>query len=197
MSTDIFGIRPSPPSNQQEPDTPSKDLSWDKEPANANVRTLSVASHGNSPTGRRHQLARAVADDNRAAPSLLSQDSPLLAPAPGSPPTLCTNLAALAQLGCTRPPGSTGLGCFRVCAKRRGGAPAPAAQSAPASRPQCAHRFLPAHCPSLPVPSLWAKPTWSVEQVRLWRPRLEGVKSHRKRLRALSALMIPGVGGPG
>lgn len=129
---------------------------------NLRVTTFSVASHANSPAGRRHQLARAAAGDNRAAPTLLSQDPPLLLPAPGSPPTLCTNLAALAQPRFPRRTGSTGLGRFRVCAKRRGGAPGRAAPSAPASRPQCSQQCLPAHCPPPPVPSLWAKLTWSV-----------------------------------
>lgn len=83
LLTDPF--RTSPSLSPSKPCGLSKTPSWDKEPAGAKVSTLSPASHGNNPIGRRTHLARAAAGDNRAAPTLLSQDPSLLHPHTGNP----------------------------------------------------------------------------------------------------------------
>lgn len=99
----------SPTLSPAGPYCPSKALAGTRSLQGPNsVPTL--ASHGNSPIGRRHQLAGAAAGDICAAPTLRSQDPPPLPPALGNPPThsptSCTNLAASAGPGFPRPPGS-------------------------------------------------------------------------------------------
>lgn len=132
------------------------------------VGTPFPASHVNSPIGHRYPLA--------------GQPRMTIPPLPGSrarihlcsrqhreahPPAALTWPPGPARLPTPAPPGSRG---FRVCAKRRGGAPARAASSAPASRPRGSPRLLLARCSPPRVPSL------STEQVRHWRPRLDGRK---------------------
>lgn len=104
---------------------------------------------------------------------LLSQDPPRLLPALGSPPTLCTNLAASARPGFPRPPGSAGFALLPGVRGAQGRRPSPSRPFCPGVPPLGLPAVPSHHCPSPPVPSLWAKPTWSAEQVRNWRLRLD------------------------
>lgn len=127
LLTDLFRDRPA--LSPAELCGLSKALRWDKEPAGAKVHTLSPASHANGPIGRRHHLAWAAADDNRAAPMLLNRYPPLLPPAPRSLSTVCTNLTNPARPYSHARRAPKDSRCFRVCAERRGGAPARPSQS--------------------------------------------------------------------
>lgn len=88
----------------------------------AKVGTLFPASPVNSPRGHRYPPAGAAADDNLTASTILSQGPPPLPPAPRGPPTPCTNLAPRPGPARLPTPAPLDSRCFRVCAKRRGGA---------------------------------------------------------------------------
>lgn len=138
--TDRF--RTSPALSPPEPCGLSKAPSWDLEPAGAKVSTLSPASHGNSPIGRRTHLARAAAGDSRAAPTLLSQDPPQLPHREALPPPCALTWRPRPGPDSYSRRAPLDSCCFRVCAERRGGAPVRAAPSAPASRPSDSPRLL-------------------------------------------------------